>query len=97
MAGKLSSSPMTMKTSNSEAVTVVTRLIQQDHAIAIIGEVASSLSIAGGTVCQQNGVPMISPSSTSPKVTAIGNMISRVCFIDPFQGYVGASFAKNTL
>jgi branched-chain amino acid transport system substrate-binding protein len=81
----------------SEAVTVVTRLIQQDHAVAIIGEVASSLSIAGGTVCQQNGVPMISPSSTSPKVTAIGNMISRVCFIDPFQGYVGASFAKNTL
>jgi branched-chain amino acid transport system substrate-binding protein len=48
-------------------------------------------------VCQQNGVPMISPSSTNPKVTQIGNMISRVCFIDPFQGYVGASFAKNNL
>jgi branched-chain amino acid transport system substrate-binding protein len=30
-------------------------------------------------------------------VTEIGDMISRVCFIDPFQGFVGASFAKNQL
>jgi branched-chain amino acid transport system substrate-binding protein len=81
----------------SEAITAVTRLIQQDHAVAVIGEVASSLSLAGGQVCQQAGVPMISPSSTNPKVTAIGNMVSRVCFIDPFQGYVGASFAKDKL
>jgi branched-chain amino acid transport system substrate-binding protein len=40
---------------------------------------------------------MISPSSTNAKVTAIGDMISRVCFIDSFQGFVGASFAKNKL
>src|SRR5439155_25964015 len=33
-----------------EAVTAVTRLIQQDHAVAVIGEVASSISIAGGQV-----------------------------------------------
>src|SRR6202012_5329527 len=80
-----------------EAITAVTRLIQEDHVVAVIGEVASSLSIAAGQVCQQNGVPMISPSSTNPKVTRIGKMISRVCFIDPFQGYVGAVFAKNNL
>jgi branched-chain amino acid transport system substrate-binding protein len=80
-----------------EAITAVTRLIQEDHVVAVIGEVASSLSIAAGHVCQQNGVPMISPSSTNPKVTEIGKMISRVCFIDPFQGYVGATFAKNNL
>ena len=24
-------------------------------------------------------------------------MVFRVCFIDPFQGYVGASFARNQL
>lgn len=80
-----------------EAITAVTRLIQEDHVVAVIGEVASSLSIAAGQVCQQDGVPMISPSSTNPKVTQIGKMISRVCFIDPFQGYVGAVFAKNNL
>jgi branched-chain amino acid transport system substrate-binding protein len=78
-----------------EVVTAVTRLIQQDKVVAVIGEVASGLSIAGGQVAQRNGVPMISPSSTNPQVTEIGDMISRVCFIDPFQGYVGAKFAYD--
>ena len=80
-----------------EAVTAVTRLIQEDHVSAVLGEVASSLSIAAGQVCQKAGVPMVSPSSTNPKVTAVGNMIFRVCFIDPFQGYVGAKFAYDNL
>src|SRR3954471_3645209 len=78
-----------------EAVTAVTRLVQQDKVVALLGEVASSLSIAGGQVAQRNGVPMISPSSTNPQVTEIGDMIFRVCFIDPFQGYVGAKFATD--
>jgi branched-chain amino acid transport system substrate-binding protein len=80
-----------------EAVTAVTKLIDEDHAIAILGEVASTLSLAGGQVAQRDGVPMISPSSTNVKVTQIGDMISRVCFIDSFQGYVGASFAREKL
>jgi branched-chain amino acid transport system substrate-binding protein len=85
------------KGQQQEAVTTVTRLIQQDNVVAIIGEVASSLSIAGGQVAQRQGVPMISPSSTNPKVTEVGNMVSRVCFIDPFQGYVDAKFAYDKL
>ena len=40
---------------------------------------------------------MISPSSTNPKVTEMGDYIFRVCFIDPFQGTVMATFAKKTL
>jgi branched-chain amino acid transport system substrate-binding protein len=80
-----------------EAGTAVTRLITQDHVVAVIGEVASSLSIAGGRVAQQYGVPMISPSSTNPAVTEIGDMISRVCFVDSFQGYVVAKFVRDDL
>ena len=82
---------------SQEAGTAVTRLITDDHVVAILGEVASSLSIAGGYVAQQNGVPMVSPASTNPQVTQIGDMIFRVCFIDPFQGYVMATFAKDNL
>jgi branched-chain amino acid transport system substrate-binding protein len=82
---------------SQEVVTAVTRLIQQDKVVALIGEVASSLSIAGGQQAQRAGVPMISPSSTNAKVTQIGDMISRVCFIDGFQGYVGAKFATENL
>lgn len=80
-----------------EAATAVTRLITRDKVVAVLGEVASSLSIAGGQVAQQMGVPMISPSSTNPSVTEIGEMISRVCFIDPFQGYVCAKFVRENL
>ena len=40
---------------------------------------------------------MISPSSTNPKVTQVGDYIFRVCFIDPFQGQVMADFAMQHL
>jgi branched-chain amino acid transport system substrate-binding protein len=79
----------------SEVGTAVTRLITSDKAIAVIGEVASSLSIAGGQICQQEGVPMISPSSTNPKVTEVGDFVFRMCFTDPFQGEVMARFVTN--
>lgn len=79
------------------ATNVVTRLVQQDKVTAVLGEVASGLSLAAGPVCQQGGVPMISPSSTNPRVTMVGDMIFRVCFIDPFQGYVCAKFARENL
>jgi branched-chain amino acid transport system substrate-binding protein len=66
--------------------------------VAILGEVASSRSLEAAPICQKEGIPMISPSSTNPKVTEIGNYIFRVCFIDPFQGgVVLPKFAKNTL
>ncbi len=81
------------KGDTKEAGAVVTRLCTKDKVTAVIGEVASSLSLAGAPICQQNGIPMISPSSTNPKVTAQGDMIFRACFIDPFQGYVCAKFA----
>ncbi len=78
-----------------EAATAVTRLISQDKVAAVLGEVASSRSIAGAPIAQRYGVPMITPSSTNPKVTEIGDMIFRVCFIDSFQGYACAKFARG--
>lgn len=85
------------KGESREAGTAVTRLITNDKVTAVLGEVASSLSLAGGAVAQQYGVPMISPSSTNPAVTRGRDMVSRVCFIDPFQGYVVAKFATDNL
>ena len=85
------------KSDSKEAGNCVTRLITSDKVTAVLGEVASGLSMAGGAVCQQYGVPMISPSSTNPGVTAKGDFIFRVCFIDPFQGFAGAKFAKENL
>lgn len=80
-----------------KAATVVTKLIDQDRVIALLGEVASGNSLAAAPKAQAAHVPMISPSSTNPAVTQVGDYIFRVCFIDPFQGEVMAKFAANTL
>ena len=80
-----------------EAAIGTTKLITQDKVIAVLGEVASSRSLAMAPIAQKNKIPMISPSSTNPKVTTIGDYIFRVCFIDPFQGEVMAKFAAETL
>ncbi len=80
-----------------EAATAVNKLVTQNQVITVIGEVASSNSLAGAPICQDNRVPMISPASTNPAVTEVGDYIFRVCFIDPFQGTVMARFAAQTL
>ena len=67
-----------------EAGTVVNKLIHQDHVIAMLGHVASSHSLAAAPICQAEHIPMISPSSTNPRVTQVGNYIFRVCFLDTF-------------
>lgn len=80
-----------------QAATVVTKLIDQDKVVALIGEVASTNSLAAAPIAQRSKVPMITPSSTNPRVTETGDYIFRVCFIDPFQGEVVAKFARQSL
>lgn len=79
------------------AATVVNKLINQDKVVALIAGGASGSSLAAGPRAQSASVPMISPSSTNPAVTQIGDYVFRACFIDAFQGEVIAKFAANTL
>jgi branched-chain amino acid transport system substrate-binding protein len=80
-----------------EAATAMTRLITGDKVVLVLGEVASTRSIAMAAVAENHKVPMISHASTNPKVTEGNSFVFRVCFIDPFQGYVMAKFARETL
>lgn len=80
-----------------EAATIVRKLISRDRVVAILGEVASGRSLEAAPICQDNKIPMISPSSTNPRVTEMGDYIFRVCFTDPFQGKLLADFALKTL
>lgn len=80
-----------------EAAAAATRLVTQDKVVAILGEVASSNSLAMAPKAQEAKVPMVSPSSTNPKVTEVGDYVFRVCFIDPFQGFVMASYSHGKL
>jgi branched-chain amino acid transport system substrate-binding protein len=81
----------------SESATAVKKLISRDHVVALIGECSSGRTLEAAPVAQAAGIPLITPASTSPKVTQIGNAIFRVCFIDPFQGNVIAAFAHRRL
>jgi len=85
------------RSQQGESATIVRKLITRDRVVAILGEVASGRSLEAAPVCQQFKIPMISPSSTNPKVTENRDYIFRVCFIDPFQGTVMAKFASSTL
>jgi branched-chain amino acid transport system substrate-binding protein len=81
----------------SEAATIVTKFVTQDGVNAILGEVASSRSIAAAPIAQNAKIPMLTPSSTNPEVTRKGDYIFRSCFIDPVQGAAIAQFAARTL
>lgn len=90
------------KSEPSESANAVTKLVTQDKVSAIIGAVASSNTLAAAQIATDNKVPMLTPTSTNPKVTVDDNgkvkdYMFRSCFIDPFQGTVMANFAAKTL
>lgn len=80
-----------------EAANAVTKLISQNNVVAVLGEVASSNSLAAAPICQANKVPMITPSSTNPTVTEKGDFIFRMCFLDSYQGESMANYLTRTL
>jgi branched-chain amino acid transport system substrate-binding protein len=75
----------------------VTKLIEQDKAIAIIGTENSSNALAAAPIAQRKGVVMLSPTATNPKLTEVGDFIFRACYVDSFQGRVMAIFAASDL
>jgi branched-chain amino acid transport system substrate-binding protein len=84
-----------------EAAVAATRLALQEKVLVMFGENASSRSLAMAPIADRERIPMISSTSTNPRVTKDGDAtrpyVFRVCFIDPFQGYVMAKFAREDL
>lgn len=85
------------KSTPQEASNKVRQLIDRDGVVAILGEVASSRSMAGGLIANTKKVPMITPSSTAVEVTKDRDYVFRVCFTDAQQGDVAARFVHDTL
>lgn len=85
------------KSNPQEASNKVLQLIDRDKVVALLGEVASSRSKAGGIVANKKKIPMITPSSTNPDVTQVGPFVFRVCFTDDVQGQMGARFVSEKL
>ena len=63
----------------------------------VLGSYGSGVSIAGGSVFQEAGVPAIGVTCTNPQVTSDCSVYYRICFLDPFQGTVLANYAYKEL
>jgi branched-chain amino acid transport system substrate-binding protein len=85
------------KSTTQEASQKVRQLIDRDKVVAILGEVASSRSLAGGLIANTSHVPMVTPSSTAVEVTQGREWVFRTCFTDDQQGVVAARFVFNDL
>lgn len=87
------------KSEASEATNGALKLISQDKVSAIIGAATSGNTTAQIEIAQQNKIPLITPTGTSPDLTIkdgnLNDFIFRTCFIDPFQGTVAANFASD--
>jgi branched-chain amino acid transport system substrate-binding protein len=80
------------------AVAAANKVIDSDGVHYIVGEVCSNASIPVSEIAEVKGVVQISPTSTNVGVTlnvdgTTKKYVFRACFIDPFQGTVGAKFA----
>ncbi len=78
-----------------EAASAVQKLIDKDKVAVILGEVASSNSMAMAPIAEKSKTPMITHASTNPRVTKGKKYVTRACFIDPFQGAVMAKYALD--
>lgn len=87
----------------SESANAMTKVITQDKVVAVTGFTVSSCGIAGSVVAEDNKIPFVAAATVNPKVTVdertgkVKAYTFRACFIDSFQGTVGANFALNSL
>lgn len=85
------------KSDKVEAANAATVLTQKEKVNAVLGSWGSSLSMSGGPIFAEAQIPAVAVSATNPMVTKGNDWYFRVCFLDPFQGTVGATYAFNTL
>ena len=85
------------KSDKVEAANAATVLAQKEKVNAVIGSWGSSLSMSGGPIFAEAKIPAVAVSATNPNVTKGNEYYFRVCFLDPFQGTVGAAYAFNEL
>lgn len=82
-----------------EALRVASYLRDSTQVVAVVGHVNSPATLAAATIYndEENGVPQISPASSSPLVTQSGPWTFRVCPSDLRHGPVVADWTYSRL
>lgn len=79
------------------AAQAMNKLVTSDKVSVVVGEIMSSNTIAASAIAQSSKIPLLSPGSTNDTITKGKDFVSRICFIDSFQGKVMAKFASGEL
>lgn len=101
-AGGINGKPVELIVEDDEGnpektVNAYKKLTTKDQVKIVIGSLTSGCTQAITSLAQAQKVLVVAPAATAPAVTDAGNYIFRTCFIDPFQGTVGAKFATENL
>ena len=80
---------------DTEAQNVYYRLTESKGAVAFLGDVLSSNCKVVAECANEDGIPMVTASSTSYEITTDHPTVFRTCFLAPFQGVVMANYAKS--
>jgi len=83
--------------SPAEGLAALTKLIEYDRIVALLGPTLSKVSLVAAPIVQSVGIPMVSPTASDPRLTALGDHIYRICCTDRAQGDAAASFAFHEL
>ncbi|MDD3346552.1 ABC transporter substrate-binding protein [Oscillibacter sp.] len=84
------------RTTPENGPSAAAELVNRDVSV-VLGSYGSGVSIAGGKVFEEAGVPAIGVTCTNPQVTSDYDCYFRICFLDPFQGTVLANYAYKEL
>jgi branched-chain amino acid transport system substrate-binding protein len=82
---------------STEAANAIQKLIDQDRVTAIVGAVLSGETATVAPIAQDSGVLMVTPSSTAPGLTDIGDYIFRNVITDDVQAQQMAEYAVSEL
>lgn len=79
----------------ADATQAAQALVDRDGAVALLGEIGSTRTIAAAVVADARRVPMLTPSATAREVTEGRGYVFRSSFTDAQQGSAAARFARE--
>lgn len=73
------------------------KLVSVDRVSVVLGDLLSSVTLSIAPIANRRKVVLLSPASSSPKLTDAGKYVFRNCPSDVYEGTVMADYAYNTL
>ena len=80
-----------------EAVRAARRLIEQEEVIAVVGALLSSTTVAVAVLCEERGVPLVSPTATKETISELGAYVFQTNSTKSFETSLLARAAVQAL